>query len=41
MPGDAVGQLILEKIAMPNLVVTDSLSMTERNTSGGINKVIN
>ena len=40
-PGDAVGQLILEKIAMPNLLVTDILSTTERNTSGGINKVIN
>ena len=38
--GDAVAQLILEKISMPNLIVADSLSYTSRNTSAGINKVI-
>ena len=39
VPGDAVAQLIIEKIAMPKLVVADILSLTGRNTRG-INKTV-
>ena len=37
--GKAVAQLILEKISMPNLVLTSSLVPTPRNAEGGINRL--
>ena len=40
MLGDVVAQLIVEKVAMPKLAVTESLSSTGRNTKGGINKTV-
>ena len=37
--GQAVAQLILEKIAMPNLELSSTLVSTHRNAQGGVNRL--